>query len=73
MAVSFWLALVIYKDKLNMLILVIQLIGFLTAFFTLIGVLHLLFVSQIVASLAFGALLIRSINHAYNHIDNKHN
>jgi len=73
MAVSFWLALVIYKNKLNSPILLIQLLGFLAAFFTLIGVLHLLFVSQIVTGLAFGALLIRSVNYSYNHIDNKHN
>jgi len=59
MAMGIWMTVVLQRDRVTLLLLVLQSIGFLLAFVTLIGVLHILFISQVVASLAFGILLVR--------------
>jgi hypothetical protein len=59
MAMGIWIAVVLQRDWITVLLLLLQAIGFLLALSTLIGVLHILFISQIIASLAFGVLLVR--------------
>lgn len=63
-ALAFWLVLTFCKDKQGMVLLAGQVIGFLLAGLTLFGVLHLLFVAQIMASLSFGLLLVRGVQTA---------
>jgi|SRR5271165_1310337 len=60
MAMAVWLALLLVRDRINVSLLTLQSCGFLLACLTLIGMLHVLFVSQLVGGLAFGALLVRS-------------
>jgi len=59
MALGIWMTVVLQRDRVTLPLLLLQSIGFLLAFVTLIGVLHILFISQILASLAFGILLVR--------------
>ena len=59
MAMGIWMTVVLQRDRITLVLLLLQSIGFLLAFVTLIGVLHILFISQILASLAFGILLVR--------------
>lgn len=60
MAMAFWLALAVARDWINILFLMVQTAGSVLALVTLVGVLHLLFVSQMIASAAFGVVLVRS-------------
>jgi hypothetical protein len=55
-----WVALVLLKDKISITLLIIEIVGFLTASFSLRGTLHILFVAQIITALSFGTLLIRA-------------
>ncbi len=59
MAMGIWMTFVLQRDRVALLLLLLQAIGFLLAFVTLIGALHILFISQILASVAFGILLVR--------------
>ncbi len=59
MAMGIWMTVVLQSDWITVQLLLLQSIGFLLALSTLIGVLHILFLSQIIASLAFGVLLVR--------------
>ena len=60
MAIACWAALVLRKDRVNLLLLAVQAFGFIMAILNFFGVIHLLFIIQAVTSLAFGALLIRT-------------
>ena len=57
---SFWLVLVLFRDWINVLLLFSQTIGCVLAFLTLIGTIHVLLFAQLVASLGFGVLLVRT-------------
>jgi hypothetical protein len=57
---SVWLTIAIARDPMSMCALAAQLIGFVLAALTFFGVLHVLFIAQLVTSFAFGVLLIRS-------------
>lgn len=59
MAMGIWMTFVFQRDWITLPLLLLQSIGFLLAFVTVIGVLHILFISQMLASLAFGILLLR--------------
>lgn len=59
-AVGIWLAAFVAQGYLTILILLVQLVGFILAAFTFYGVGHHLFIAESVASLAFSVLLIRS-------------
>jgi hypothetical protein len=58
--VAFWLCYRVHKDKLNLGLLAVQLLAFTVAALTLFGVLRLLFATQLLTSLMFGIILIRS-------------
>jgi hypothetical protein len=60
MVLAFWLALTFLRDWRGALLLAVQIAGFLLATLTLFGTLHVLFVAQMVTSLAFGLLLWQS-------------
>ncbi len=60
MAMAIWMIFALLRDRVNIILLAAQVSGFLIAFFTFIGTIYLLFVAQIITSLAFSALLIRS-------------
>lgn|ERR1039458_3130684 len=60
MAMAAWMVLALLKDRTSAVVLAIQFIGFLMGGLTLIGTLHLLFVTQVITGLAFGILLVRS-------------
>jgi hypothetical protein len=59
-AASIWIVVALAREPWSLLALGVQLIGFILAALTFFGQLHLLFVAQLLTSLAFGALLIRS-------------
>jgi len=48
------------RDQMDGILLGMELLGFLLAVFTIVGVLHVLFLSQVLTSGAFALLLIRS-------------
>ena len=60
LAISSWLTFAIPRNSINILLLLIQAAGCLLALATLIGALHLLFLAQLMASAAFGVLLVRA-------------
>ncbi len=60
MAMSLWLIVSVSRNWINVLFLAIQASGCLLALITLVGVLHLLFLAQMIASAAFGVLLLRA-------------
>jgi hypothetical protein len=62
MAMAIWISLVLDRNWANILLLAIQALGFTIALLTYIGTMHLLFVSQIITSLAFGVLLVLCAN-----------
>ena len=55
-----WLTFKIVRNKSSYLLLFVGVIGFALATLTLIGWLHLLFISQMVTAAAFGLLLIKA-------------
>ena len=55
-----WIALVLLKDRLSKSLLAVEIIGFLTASFSLGGAVHILFVAQVITAVSFGALLVRT-------------
>lgn len=59
-------AIFVRKDVTNVILFGFQLLGTLLAALTLLGQLHLLFVSQIITGLAFAALLVRTISKPVN-------
>jgi len=54
-----WLCFAILRDKLNIVLLAFQFIGFIIATLTFVGLWHLLFTSQLITIVAFGIILIR--------------
>lgn len=60
LALAVWLVLVLFSDWVNILALILQAVGCALALVTLIGVLHVLFVAQLVLSLGFGVVLVRT-------------
>jgi hypothetical protein len=58
-----WFVLRLARDRLNLVFYGVQLIGFGLSFLTFIGSLHVLFASQLVMSLGFGVVLVRTIAH----------
>jgi hypothetical protein len=56
-----WFALRLAKNTASMLLLAAQLGGFALAGLTFFGALHILFIAQLIASLAFGTLLVRTV------------
>lgn len=60
---AFWLTFTFLRSAPGVVLLTIQIAGFLLAALTLAGRLHLLFVSQIITSLAFGLILWRAAKH----------
>ena len=58
-AASAWIALAVTGRLVDRVLLGVQVAGLVIAALTLVGVLHLLFLAQLVTSAAFGALLVR--------------
>lgn len=54
-----WVTLRLYRDKINILLLTIESLGFLITFLTLSGLIQWLFVAQTLTSLAFSVFIIR--------------
>ncbi len=54
-----WVTLRVYRDKINILLLIGEFVGFLITLLTLLGVIHWLFVAQVLTSLFFGVFIIR--------------
>jgi uncharacterized membrane protein len=61
LAAGAWFA-VSRNDTLNLTLFAVQIVGSLAALLTLAGVLHVLFVAQLLAGLSFGALLVRTVS-----------
>jgi hypothetical protein len=59
-AMSVWLVVAILRDRSDWLVLCCQLAGFALAAGTFAGWIHVLFVAQLIASAAFGVLLVRA-------------
>jgi hypothetical protein len=57
-AAAVWFALVVAKTGWNRVLLSIQLMSSIALLLTLVGYVHILFVAEIAASLAFGALFV---------------
>jgi hypothetical protein len=57
---AIWIGLVLLKDVLSKTLLITEIIGFLTASFSLGGAVHILFVAQVITAVSFGALLVRA-------------
>jgi hypothetical protein len=57
MGFALWLA----KNLINFVLLAAQLAGFTLAALTFFGMLHILFVAELLTSLAFGVLLVRTV------------
>lgn len=57
--VSIWLATAI-RDHIATILLAFQVVGSVLALLTLVGVFHILFITQIITGVAFGALLVYS-------------
>lgn len=55
-----WITLFIYKNALGRFFLGLQLLGFAFGVLTLFGVLHVLFVAQMLSGMAFGYLIVKS-------------
>jgi hypothetical protein len=55
-----WFALGLAKDRVNLLFFGLYVVGFGLAALTLAGALHVLFISQLLTSLSFGALITRT-------------
>jgi hypothetical protein len=64
-----WFALVLASDTANRLLWTAQLVGFSLAGLTFFGVLHVLFIAQMLNSAAFGALLVRTVTN-FNVLNN---
>lgn len=60
-AFGVWLSTFKARSTVTLLLLAVQLIGFLLAVLTFIGVLHVLFIAELLESLAFGALLVVAV------------
>jgi hypothetical protein len=59
---ALWLCKTLLKDKTNIIMVILQLIGLIIGSLTFFGSLHLLFVSQLLTIIPFGIILIRSCN-----------
>ncbi len=62
-----WFAAYLSRNTINFLLMGLQIIGLLLALFTLLGLLHILFLSQIMAGGAFAILMVRSVSNATIH------
>jgi hypothetical protein len=60
MTLGVWFALAISRNTGNSLLLAAQIIGFLLSFLTFIGALHILFIAQLLTSISFSSLLVRT-------------
>jgi hypothetical protein len=63
---ALWLCWVFLRDKMNIFLLVCQFIGLIIGSLTFFGSLHLLFTSQLITIITFGAILVRSSGQAVN-------
>ena len=61
-AASVWIVIHLAREPWSVIALGVQLLGFVLAALTFFGQLHVLFVAQLLTSLAFGALLIRGVH-----------
>jgi len=55
-----WFALFLARDIKNIVLFAIQLIGFILGILTHFGAIHILFVTELLTSLAFGIILVRT-------------
>ena len=55
-----WLAVVVLKDWLAFVLLGAVVVAFILAIFIFVGIIHLLFVTQVLIGAGFGALLVRA-------------
>jgi hypothetical protein len=60
LAVSGWFAIFLSRNKINLVLFGLVVSGFTLAFITFAGRLHVLFAAQLLTSLSFGALIIRT-------------
>lgn len=66
-ALGVWFAVFLAPNAKNLMILSLQLLGFLTGLLTYFGAIHILFIAEMVTGLAFGALLVRTIAQLTGH------
>jgi hypothetical protein len=57
-----WFTLVLARDAKNIAFLALQVIGFVLGILTHFGVIHILFVTELLTSLAFGVILVRTVD-----------
>jgi hypothetical protein len=62
MGLAVWLALILARDTKNIVLLVVQLIGFIMGVLTHFGVVHILFITELLTSVAFGIILVRTVS-----------
>jgi hypothetical protein len=70
LAAGAWFASLLQRGAINLLLFAVQTIGSILALLTVLGLLHVLFVAQIIAGVAFAALMIRTTSwqlHADKH------
>jgi hypothetical protein len=60
--IGIWFGLKLYRDRINVILLSIEVLGVILGALTFFGVLHVLFIAEVGAGIAFGALMIRTIN-----------
>ncbi len=60
---SVWIVCSIVRDRWSIVTLCVQLVGFALASLTFLGLLHVLFIAQLITSIAFGVLLVRGAQH----------
>jgi hypothetical protein len=61
-----WIVTRLVADRANITLLTIQIFGSLLSLLTLMGRLHVLFISQFVVGLSFGWLLVRTLSQAFD-------
>lgn len=59
--IAAWLVARLLSDRVNVMLFGLQIFGSLLSLFTLLGLLHVLFVSQFIVGLSFGVLLVRTL------------
>jgi len=60
LGLGIWFTLFLARDIKNILFLAIQIIGFVLGILTHFGVIHILFVTEMLTSVAFGIILVRT-------------
>jgi len=63
---AIWMALRLAPDRIKLSLFTMQVFGSALSLLTLVGVLHVLFISQFIVGVSFGALLVRTMSQVMN-------